>query len=116
MTEQASSCTIIHFSNPYTTFNDDLQNIDILQEECAELIKIASKNKRWGTESYNPMDPDGTSNRDLLVQEIGDVLAMIDCIKHSPHFNISDSEIEKAKRKKLIKLKDFYHFPSHSFE
>lgn len=116
MTKPTSSCPIIHFSNPYETFSDDIQNLDILQEECAELIKIVSKTKRWGTESYNPMDPDGTSNRDRMVQEIGDVLAMIDCIKTSPHFKITESEIINAKRAKLIKLKDFYHFPSHSFE
>lgn len=116
MTKPVESCPVIHFSNPYTTFCDDIQNIDILQEECAELIKIASKNKRWGTKSYHPDDPDEVSNRDKLVQEIGDVLAMIDCIKHSPHFKITESEIVNAKRRKLIKLKDFYHFPPATFE
>jgi len=116
MSDTDSSCAIIHFSNPYLTFPDDAQNVDILQEECAELIHIASKNKRWGTNGYHPEDSDRVTNRDKLVQEIGDVLAMIDTITNSPHFDISETEINQAKRNKLIKLMDFYHFPKVGFE
>lgn len=107
---QATTKPMIDFSNPYETFNDDHQNIDILQEECGELITIASKNIRFGPDNYHPKDPDKVTNRDRLVQEIGDVLALVDCIRNSPLFDISHEELKEAKQRKLIKLVDFYDF------
>ncbi len=45
----------------------------ILQEECAEVIQAVSKICRFGIDS----DYTGTSNREHLTQELGDLQAMI---------------------------------------
>jgi NTP pyrophosphatase (non-canonical NTP hydrolase) len=45
--------------------------LDILQEECAEVIQVVSKIKRFGMKS----------NQEKLVQEIGDVYCMMQIIQ-----------------------------------
>ena len=67
--------------------------LTITQEECGELVQVISKVRRFGLEE----------NRDKLVQEAGDVLAMIqlmiDC-------DIIDTHaVEHAKRNKVDKLR-----------
>ena len=51
--------------------------LDLVQEECAEVIQIISKIRRFGLESYNPYDPDRKRNRTLLNEELGDLAALI---------------------------------------
>jgi NTP pyrophosphatase (non-canonical NTP hydrolase) len=76
--------------------NDPLQQtFDILQEECAEVIQVVSKIKRFGI--------DGSSNRERLESEIGDVLAMISILEDMKVIN--PENIESAKLKKFEKLK-----------
>jgi NTP pyrophosphatase (non-canonical NTP hydrolase) len=54
--------------------NRELSNcLDILQEECAEVIQVISKIKRFGLDSYHPSDPDRLSNEVKLARELGDV-------------------------------------------
>lgn len=82
--------------------NEQTEPLVILQEECAELIQIISKIYRWGLDSNNngklPL-----SNKEQLIQELGDVLALIRivCTKN----NISTLEIDSAIDNKLKKLK-----------
>lgn len=45
--------------------------LDILQEECAEVIQVVSKIKRFGMKS----------NQERLVQEIGDLYCMMQIIE-----------------------------------
>ena len=52
-------------------YNKVEEALDILQEECAEVIQVASKCKRFGTKS----------NRERLTQEIGDLYCMIQIIQ-----------------------------------
>jgi NTP pyrophosphatase (non-canonical NTP hydrolase) len=80
----------------------DMQALDILQEECAEVIQAASKIKRWGPDSTN-RGQNPHSNRDLLAMEIGDVLAMIDIVQE--RFGISSYELNLHRMKKKEKLK-----------
>lgn len=74
--------------------------MDILQEECGELIVAISKVRRFGL--YN-MYKEGGTQKEHLIQEAGDVLLLIDLLKKEGIF--TDHELEKAKERKLEKLK-----------
>ena len=54
--------------------------MDILQEECAEVIQAVSKISRFGLDNFKPGKP--KTNREHLEEELGDMMAMID-ILHS---------------------------------
>ena len=75
--------------------------MDILQEECAEVIQAVSKISRFGLDNYKPGKP--KTNRQHLEEELGDMLAMID-ILHSMDI-VSWTNIEKAAQAKREKLK-----------
>jgi NTP pyrophosphatase (non-canonical NTP hydrolase) len=75
--------------------------MDILQEECAEVIQAVSKIRRFGYDSRWPEE--GPNNRQLLEMEIGDLLAMVDILVE--RCVISDSNINDARAKKKEKLK-----------
>jgi NTP pyrophosphatase (non-canonical NTP hydrolase) len=51
--------------------------LGILQEECAEVIQIVSKINRFGLHSVNPYDKIPRTNQQLLMDEVGDIYAMI---------------------------------------
>jgi NTP pyrophosphatase (non-canonical NTP hydrolase) len=79
--------------------------LGLLQEECAEVIQAASKTRRFGFESVNPwLAPnDQKTNRTLLTDEIGDVLALVQLLVENQ--NIRQEEIDLRilwKRAKLI--------------
>ena len=71
----------------------------ILQEECAELIQAISKLQRWGPEGTHDGRP---SNRDRMVSEMGDVLAMFPFVRDE--FGITDAELTDAIMAKRAKL------------
>lgn len=81
--------------------------LQCLQEECAEVIQIASKIIRFGAYSRNPEDPHSKSNIELLHQEIGDIHALLEVLKTQTSLTIDDNLIEVAKRKKLAKLEKY---------
>ena len=67
----------------------------ILQEECAELIHIISKIHRFGIEDRD--------NRPRLVQEAGDVMALINRLLEEDF--MTDEELKNAIVAKIQKLK-----------
>jgi NTP pyrophosphatase (non-canonical NTP hydrolase) len=74
--------------------------LDILQEECGELIVSASKIRRFGLDnSYK----DGGTQRAHLTQEAGDVMLMIQLLVD--HGVFSQQELLEASQKKSEKLK-----------
>lgn len=75
--------------------------MDILQEECAEVIQAVSKISRFGLDNFKPGKP--KTNREHLEEELGDMLAMID-ILHSMDI-VSYTNIEQAQAAKIEKLK-----------
>ena len=75
--------------------------LDILQEECAEVIQSVSKCRRFGLDSVY-LNGIGTQ-RDELVKEIGDVVAMIELLKQ--HGAVTAEEITAAKQNKFNKLR-----------
>ena len=75
----------------------------VLQEECAEVIQAVSKIYRFGLDnSWN-----GITNKQSLVTEIGDVLALIDILINETDINISEDEVINAIELKREKLKIF---------
>ncbi len=74
--------------------------LDILQEECGELIVSASKVRRFGLDnSYK----DGGTQREHLLQEAGDVMLLIDLLIDNGVF--TREELAQASQKKKDKLK-----------
>jgi NTP pyrophosphatase (non-canonical NTP hydrolase) len=77
--------------------------LDILQEECAEVIQAVSKIRRFGADNVKPGKP--KTNRDHLEEELGDMLAMIDIMLE---INLVDiDKLEVAKKAKIVKLKQW---------
>lgn len=77
--------------------------MSILQEECAEVIQAVSKINRFGlNNAWN-----GVTNKEALITEIGDVVAIISVLIDETDINISAQQINAAVEKKLIKLKEF---------
>ena len=81
--------------------SSDKEVMDILQEECAEVIQAVSKISRFGIDNAKP-GKDQT-NREHLEEELGDVLAMIDIMLANKV--VSRDNLEIAKRAKIEKLK-----------
>lgn len=61
--------------NPLTPRSTEL--LEIMQEECAEVIQAISKIKRFGLDAHNPADESKTPNSLHLLNEIGDVVGMV---------------------------------------
>jgi NTP pyrophosphatase (non-canonical NTP hydrolase) len=75
--------------------------MNILSEECAEVIQAISKCHRFGLDNYKPGKP--KTNREHLEEEIGDLLAMVDILLD---MGVVESDIlESAKLAKIEKLK-----------
>lgn len=74
--------------------------LDILQEECGELIVSASKVRRFGLDNGYK---DGGTQRQHLTQEAGDVMLMINLLVDNGVF--SKEELEIAQQRKADKLK-----------
>lgn len=73
--------------------------LDILQEECGEVIVAISKCRRFGIDnSYK----DGGTQRDHLVQELGDVTLLIELLK--AHNVFTEQELHLAQLRKSQKL------------
>ena len=87
-------------------YTDVDQNLTILSEECAEVIQVAAKVRRFGIDDYHPKEQQ--TNRALLQQELGDILAMIDILKANGI--LTDIGLEDAKKRKLGKLGGWYKF------
>ena len=82
--------------------------MDILQEECAEVIQAVSKIRRFGIDNAKP----GTdyNNREHLEEELGDMLAMIDILMVNEV--VSWGNLHAAKRAKIEKLKKWSSIPN----
>jgi NTP pyrophosphatase (non-canonical NTP hydrolase) len=75
--------------------------LNILTEECAEVIQAISKTQRFGMDNTNPFSTE--TNREHLEQEIGDLLTMIDLLFVKGIIN--EENVLKAQQRKIEKLK-----------
>ena len=82
--------------------------MDILQEECAEVIQAVSKIRRFGID--NAKHGEGPTNREHLEEELGDMLAMIDILMVNDI--VSWGSLHQAKRAKIEKLKKWSSIPN----
>ena len=80
--------------------------LNILQEECAEVIQAASKIKRFGVVGKNPASP--LTNLENLELEIGDVLALVDMVTNA-NLGVTKEGIEKARVDKMKRLSKYMH-------
>lgn len=78
---------------------DEVMNI--LSEECAEVIQAISKCNRFGLDNFKPGKP--LTNAQHLEGEIGDLLAMVDLLKSMSI--VSEEGLNTAKQAKVEKLK-----------
>ncbi len=74
--------------------------MDILQEECGELIVAVSKVRRFGL--FNTYK-DGGTQKEHLTQEAGDVMLMIQLLVD--HGVLDKNELKEASERKATKLK-----------
>jgi len=81
--------------------NQAKEVMDILQEECAEVIQAVSKISRFGLDNFKPGKP--KTNREHLEEELGDMLAMIDILCSMGVVDLDN--LRHAKRAKIEKLK-----------
>lgn len=77
-----------------------IEILDILQEECAEVIQAISKCRRFGLE--NTYSKGTGTQREHLVQELGDVTLLIELLK--AHQMFTEQELHAAQVKKSQKL------------
>lgn len=81
----------------------DFEPLHVLQEECAEVIQVISKVQRFGWESHNPFNTPIKTNKNHLVEELGDVLACIEIV--ASVYELDTELLEQAKQNKFEKLK-----------
>jgi NTP pyrophosphatase (non-canonical NTP hydrolase) len=83
----------------------EFEPLDILQEECAEVIQSISKIRRFGWNSFSPLTSVELQKTNLkhLIEEIGDVLAVIDIVQQV--YELNPLLIQQAKERKFEKLK-----------
>jgi len=87
---------------------DNNEVMDILQEECAEVIQAVSKIRRFGLD--NAKYGTGQTNREHLEEEVGDMLAMIDILMINGM--VDWANLHAAKRAKIEKLKKWSNIPN----
>lgn len=77
--------------------------LDILQEECGEVVQIISKCRRFGLD--NAYGEGNETNRTRLTNEVGDLMCMIQLLQESGIVDIA--EVMFAAGKKRVKLKEW---------
>jgi len=81
--------------------------MNILSEECAEVIQAVSKCHRFGLNNFKPGKP--KTNCEHLEEEIGDLLAMVDILVDIGVVDQVSLEVSKiAKIEKLKKWSNIY--------
>lgn len=83
--------------------NAEIERLEMLIEEAAEVIKETCKILRFGYDSYHPADP-STNNRELLENEITDLLAIIYMMSFG---DIDLNKIEKNVIPRALKKEKF---------
>jgi len=85
--------------------NEDTREILlILQEECAEVTQAVSKCMRFGPDQMKPGK--NRTNINMLEEEIGDVLAMIELLQDL-NIGVTKEGLDAAKCAKFEKLKQW---------
>jgi NTP pyrophosphatase (non-canonical NTP hydrolase) len=87
--------------------NNYQEAMDILQEECAEVIVEVSKCRRFGLNSVHYKT--GVEHNKMLEQEVGDVLAMVDILIEQEVLDpVGLATAKLAKKEKLTQWSNIY--------
>lgn len=90
-----------------TPYQDEV--LTILNEECGEVVQEICKIMRFGINSRHYHH--NNIHWENLEQELGDILACIDMVKHA-NIGITEDGLEAAKQRKLEKVvKWMKHMP-----
>lgn len=81
------------------------ERLALLLEECGEVVQIIGKIMRHGFESHHPAG--GPPNRELLEDELGDVLAAITILGNAG--DITGFQVEQARLNKLGTVERYLH-------
>lgn len=84
----------------------EIEVLNNLQEEAAEVIKAASKLLRFGKEDIDPKT--GGSNTYYLGLEIGNLVTMINLVGHRKL--VLEADVEQGKADKLSNLSRFSRY------
>jgi NTP pyrophosphatase (non-canonical NTP hydrolase) len=75
--------------------------LDILQEECAEVIQMVSKCRRFGIDDIHIKS--GESNRSRLTEEVGDLMCMIQLMQEAGIVDIVEVMFAAGKKREKLK-------------
>jgi NTP pyrophosphatase (non-canonical NTP hydrolase) len=80
-----------------------------LSEECLEVAKDVSKSLRFGLTDVNVLQPDGPTNRERIVEELNDLMAVIKmCEAHGIiPLNWKSAGLQETKKEKVER---FMHY------
>lgn len=81
--------------------NKQKEILVITQEECAEVIQEISKCFRFGIDNQHKS---GKSHREMLGEEVGDLLCMIDLIMSHNLVDIDAVNSAKENKKKKLEI------------
>jgi len=76
------------------------ERLDLMQEECAEVIQICSKIKRFGYDDTKPGQ--NFTNRQRLEEELGHVLNMLEMMVRRK--DIEPDMVEQSKKTKSANI------------
>lgn len=74
------------------------EDLELVIEECAEVIQAATKILRFGVDDSHPTYYDGAPNSQVLIEEIGQLLHCID------RLDLPRDSLQRAKARKWKKL------------
>lgn len=80
-----------------------------LAEEAAEVSKNVCKSLRFGLDDVNVLEPNGPTNRERIVDELNDLVAMIELLVER-RIIPKDWESEDKKTAKRAKVRKFMHY------
>lgn len=85
----------------------ETERLSILAEEMGEAIQAIGKILRHGYESYNPYDPEHTTNREVLEKEMGDVADAL--LRLEDNNDIDGEMVEHHMVAKGLKIEKYLH-------
>jgi NTP pyrophosphatase (non-canonical NTP hydrolase) len=78
------------------------ETLDLLQEECAEVIVEVSKCRRFGMNEVHTKT--GLTHTEMLTNEIGDVLTLVDWLIDNQYITQESLDIAKQAKKDKLKI------------
>lgn len=89
------------------------ERVALIAEECGEVVQVVGKILRHGLESWNPVNADHRTNRQLLEVEIGHVLTATDMLCSVGVLDMGSIERARiAKHASVVRWLHFYEPPA----